>query len=86
MFTRYVDKLEKEHNGRKVCIVYGNQIGVDDYVVSKVKTVLEALNIAFEICHYSNLSSYNLSQAVSLIFVLSGTPYNDSISMSYLFT
>lgn len=81
-FNSFVEILEKQGKERKICIVYGNQIGVDDYVVSKLKAALEELRIAFEICHYSNLSSYNLSQAGSLIFVLSATPYNESISMS----
>lgn len=84
-FSNFVEILKRQGILGKICIVYGNQIGVDDYVVSKIKAALEELRIAFEVCHYSNLSNYNLSQADSLVFVLSATPYNDSISMCYFF-
>lgn len=79
MFKKYVEKLFINPTETKICVVYGNQIGVDDFLVGRIETVLEEAKIDYSVQTFSNLSSYSISQSSSIIFVLSCTPFNESI-------
>ena len=84
-FEDYVTNLSLEPIRNKISIIYGNRIGVDDFVVNKVKAIFKELNIGFDVCHFDNLPSFYLAETASVIFVISCTPFNSRLRNCYIF-